>query len=128
MVVPENQRGVYERAIKSLWKDNATIYVRESYTDEETALEKQREISVLDDEPCRIVYVSSPTTGDDRGAPAKAQTIKLLIDRNAELPLGSKISVLREDTDEPEEYRNAGMAGIYSVHKEITLEVWKGWA
>ena len=118
----------YERAVKSLWNDKATVYVRKNSTNTTAGRTEQREEILLEDEPCRIVYVSSPATGDTRGAPTKMQTIKLLIDRGAELPPGSKISVLREGAAAPEEYAHAGAAGVYTVHKEITLEIWKGWA
>jgi hypothetical protein len=124
MVVPKG----YEQVVKSLWNDRCTVVVRRSGTDTETGRERKWEESALEDEPCRIVYRATPVTGNQRGAPALAQTILLLIDRAAELPPGSKIIVLREDETAPKEYQHAGEPNVYTVHKEITLEQWGGWA
>jgi hypothetical protein len=126
MVVPKRYRNSYERAVKRFWKDKCTVYVRKNVTNDETKRTKQEEVLLFEDEPCRIVFKTPVTTNDMRGAPLAPQEIKLLIDK--EIPPGSKVSVLRAETNERAVYQLSGKANPYTVHREIALEVWKGWA
>ena len=116
----------HERAVKSLWTGRCTVYTRVKHTDPETRRTVQEEATRLEDEPCRISYLSSPPAGDSRGAPALAQSVKLIIGKEADVPPGSRIVVTQNDVTT--EYAHAGPAGVYSVHKEINLETWGGWA
>ena len=67
----------------------------------------------------------SAAVGSDTGA-AVTQGVKLFIAPEAEVKSGSKITVTQNGVTT--EYSASGEAAVYESHKEIMLELWKGWA
>ena len=52
--------------------------------------------------------------------------MKLFIAPDIEVKSGSKITVTQNGVTA--EYSASGEAAVYESHKEIMLELWKGWA
>lgn len=80
---------------------------------------------VLLDQPCRLSFSSSPVTADG-DVPAIAQTVKLFFAPEVTVKEGSKITVTQNDVTT--EYKQSGTTAVYSTHKEVLLELFKGWA
>ena len=116
-----------ERAIKSLWKGRADIYVRRNAVDEATGRNTQTEIAAAADLPCRVSFgtaAASPPLGDVRGAPPLVQAITLFIDYDVRP--GSKVVVAQNGVTTA--YGASGVPKVYTYHREIALEIWNGWA
>jgi hypothetical protein len=126
MVIPEKNRAAYEEAIKSQWNGKCTVYAQQKSVNLATGATELEPVAVLVDALCHLCFVSQPATSDNRGAPALTQSIRLHIDAAAEVPPGAKIVVTQNNVTEA--YSHSGLPAIYTVHKEITLVKWGGWA
>ena len=116
----------YAQAIKSLWRGVCTVTVVQNTTDESTGRTVAGEVDTCTDEPCRISFetVTIPETTDN--ASRTVQRIKLFIDPAVNIPPGSKITVTQNGVTGV--YEQSGVPAVYSSHKEIPLELFKGWA
>lgn len=112
--------------VKSLWRGKCSAYTVKNECNETTGRTVQTEKTLFEDEPCRISFdkVQSINTAD--GAAKITQSVTLFIDADLKIPAGSKIVV--EQNGVIGEYRQSGEAAVYTVHQEIPLELFGGWA
>ena len=119
--------AAYCAAIRLLWDGRCTVTVRRSAgTDEKTGRAFFRETDIYQDEPCRLSYESVSTVEPTSGAARTAQSVTLFTARTLEAPPGSKITVTQDGATGV--YEQSGKPAVYSTHKEIPLELFKGWA
>lgn len=83
------------------------------------------DVDVLINQPCRLSFSSSPSTSDGDIAEIK-QTVKLFFAPEIDVKEGSKITVTQNGVTTA--YKQSGTTAVYSTHKEILLELFKGWA
>ncbi|MCH5192165.1 MAG: hypothetical protein J1F23_08390 [Oscillospiraceae bacterium] len=117
----------YAQAVKSLWRGVCTVTVRINDTvNEKTGRPVAGEVDTCKDEPCRISFetVTTPEHTDNANRPV--QRITLIIDPAVEIPPGSKITVTQNGVTG--EYEQSGVPAVYTNHKEVPLELFKGWA
>ena len=116
----------YVQAIKSLWQGLCTVTVRQNTTSQSTGRTTVTEVNTYVDQPCRISFetVQTPETTDH--ASRTEQHIKLFIDPAVAIPPGSKITVTQNGVTGV--YEQSGVPAVYTGHKEIPLELFKGWA
>ena len=117
---------LYSAALKRLWNGKCTVTVRQNTTDTKTGRTVQTEKDLYTDVPCRLSYHSESIAGQTESAAAKTQSIKLYVDKSVDIPEGSKITVTQNGTSQV--YERSGVPVVYSVHKQISLELFKGWA
>ena len=116
----------YEKAIKSLWDGKCTVTVLQSKKDEKNGRTNQEETILFEELPCRISFSRLVVTNDVNGAPQKAQSVKLIISNEYEIPAGSKIIFTQKGKTTV--YKSSGEAAEYSHHQEIMLELFERWA
>lgn len=113
-------------ALKSMWSDRCSVYVKSKHFNEKTKRTEFTEQCVMSDVPCRLCYkmytskLFSSTKGND-DADTVDQKVVLFIGKDADIPSGSKIAVTRGDTVCM--YAQSGRPAIYSNHKEIALKL-----
>ena len=122
MVIPKG----YKEAIQSLWDGRATITVREGVLDERTGRTEPVERVTASELPCRVSFATVKSTEPDEEAARVAQTVTLYIDPSVVIPEGSKITVTQNQVTT--DYERSGKAAVYTVHQEVPLELWEGWA
>ena len=122
MVIPKG----YNKAIQSLWDGRATITVREGVLDERTGRTEPVERVTASELPCRISFATVKSTEPDEEAARVAQTVTLYIDPSVVIPEGSKITVTQNKVTR--DYERSGTPAVYTVHQEVPLELWEGWA
>ena len=83
------------------------------------------DVEVLVDQPCRLSFSGNPSTSDGNVAEI-SQTVKLFFAPEITIKEGSKVIVTQNGVTT--EYKQSGTPAIYSTHKEIFLELFKGWA
>ena len=83
------------------------------------------DVDVLVDQPCRLSFSSSPSTTDGDVAEVN-QTVKLFFAPEITIKEGSKITVTQNGFTA--EYKQSGVPAVYQTHKEILLELFRGWA
>lgn len=120
--------NAHRKALERLWKDRCSIFVKEKVTDPTTHLTDFEEKPLLQDQPCKLSFETLNSTDGDHVATV-AQSVKLFISPNVEIPAGCKIVVTRfNDLERTFTYSRSGEPGIFTNHQEIMLEPFKGYA
>ena len=115
------------KALERLWKDRCTVYHRVKVTDPKTKLTDFDEKPLLQDQPCKLSFETLNSTDGDHVATV-AQSVKLFISPDVEIPAGCKIVVTRfNDLERTFTYSRSGEPGIFTNHQEIMLEPFKGY-
>ncbi|MGL5642334.1 MAG: hypothetical protein ACRDDM_08695 [Paraclostridium sp.] len=114
-----------KKAISSLYNGLCTIYEYKEVTDPNTKRTTHKELLTLENQPCRLSF-KNITQSKDGDISKLTQVIKLFIDTDCEVAPGSKIVVTQNNVTT--EYKNSGQPAIYTSHKEIILELFKGWS
>lgn len=116
------------KALERLWKDRCTVYHHVKVTDPETKLTDFEEKPLLQDQPCKLSFETISSSNGDPVATV-AQSVKLFLSPDAEIPAGCKIVVTRfNDLERTFTYSRSGEPGIFTSHQEIMLEPWRGYA
>lgn len=120
--------NAHRKALERLWKDRCSIFVKEKVTDPTTHLTDFEEKPLLQDQPCKLSFETLNSTDGDHVATV-AQSVKLFISPDVEIPAGCKIIVTRfNDLERTFTYSRSGEPGIFTNHQEIMLEPFKGYA
>lgn len=121
-------RGIntFTSAVKSLWDGVCTVTVRKNETNEANGRTEAKEVDLCTNEPCRISFDTVQVTEPVSGANLTKQSVTLFIDPSVSVPPGSKITVTQKGVTGV--YEQSGVPAVYSAHKEIPLELFKGWA
>lgn len=106
-----------------LWVGRCTIYEFQDVTDPETWQTTQKEIPVLENEPCRLSYNREQATDIANGAAIVSQGITLFIRPDLVIKAGSVIEITQNGVTE--KYKGSGKPAVYSNHQEITLELYE---
>ena len=114
------------KAIESLYTGVCTVYEYQGVTDELTKLTKKQEVSVLEEQPCRLSYKQLNNAEQTTTGATITQTIKLFILPDINIKPGSKISVTQNG--ETAKYKNSGVPAVYRTHQEIILELFDRWS
>lgn len=116
----------YRNALKKLWDGLCDVYVRETVINPKNGRNETVEVLKLQNQPCRLSFSTISSTSENSGASLIQQTTKLFIDKNVEIPPGSKLAITQEGKTIA--YQMSGKSAIYSCHQEIMLELFKEWA
>ena len=128
-MLSENQvvksKSAARKAIESTYCGVCDIVEYESFKEKKSSVTRHRETVKAENAPCRLSFEKiAAAVGSDTGA-AVTQGVKLFIAPEAEVKSGSKIIVSQNGITNA--YSASGQAAVYESHKEIMLELWKGW-
>ncbi len=129
-MLSENQvvrsKGAARKAVESTYYGACDIIEYGSVKDKKSGITRQEEITVLQNQPCKLSFEKiAAAVQTDTGA-AVSQGVKLFIAPEIEVKCGSKIVVTQNGVTNA--YSASGQSAVYSSHQEIMLELWKGWA
>ncbi|ENY8714612.1 hypothetical protein QVB37_18065 [Clostridioides difficile] len=111
------------KAIEMLYRDKCTIVEYQPIKDSITKRTNNKEVVVLENQPCKLSYKNITST--EEGKVAKlTQTIKLFISPNIEVKAGSKL-IITNQNNITKEYIRSGESAIYPNHQELILELFK---
>lgn len=123
----EAARNAARKAQEALYyEDLCTIIEYRKVTDEETKLTCQREVVVIENQPCKLSFEKLGAVIQTATAAEISQGTKLFIAPEVVVKGGSKIIVTQKGAKT--EYAKSGKAAIYPTHQEIMLELFTGWA
>ncbi|MFL8713024.1 hypothetical protein Q3304_19805 [Clostridioides sp. GD02377] len=106
------------KAIEMMYRDKCTIVEYQPVKDPITKRTNNKEVVVLENQPCKLSYKNITST--EQGKVAKlTQTIKLFISPNINIKAGSKLII------NDKEYVRSGESAIYPNHQELILELLK---
>jgi hypothetical protein len=109
----------------TLWKDRFSVVEYQEVTkpNGSTGFE---EVAVLESQPCKLSFSTLNATDQTDANAVTRQTTKLFCDNELTIKAGSKITV--QHAGRTFEFSQSGEAGIFTVHQEIVLEPFRGWA
>lgn len=116
----------HRRNIEKLYEGKCTVKVWEPVTDPITKITKHMEVTIFEDQPCRLSYSSTLAANENEGPTNVEQFIKLFITPELEIPAGCKIIVTQNGRTT--EYARGGEPAAYPTHQEITLKLFEGYA
>ena len=120
-------------AIKSLWKGNCSVYIKEEFFDNITKRTEFTEKPLFENQPCRISFrlpfrlsfKATAVSSNDISVASVRQTISLYISNKVLIPPGSKIVVTQNGVTDT--YQRSSKPSVYTHHQEILLELFKDW-
>jgi hypothetical protein len=114
------------KAIESTYIGVCSVVVQEDITDSRTKLTRQQEVTVYENQPCKLSFESLKAVVQTDTVANLSQGAKLLIAPEIKINGGSKIIVTQNGVTT--EYACSGEPALYFSHQEIMLELFKGWA
>ena len=115
-----------ERAIKSLWVGRMKVIVKEPVPNTLTKKTSFQEKTIIENEPCRLSFLSTAITEDTTGAAEIGQSNKIFCDTSLDIPPGSKIII--EHNHRIKAYERSGEPAFYTYHQEIPVKPFVRWA
>lgn len=106
-----------------LWSGRCTIWEYENVTDPDNFQTSQREVVVVEDEPCRISFNTEAVTNPESGVAEMTQFTMLFIRPDLEIAAGSIIEVTQNGRTT--KYRRSGKPAVYTNHQEIRLTLYE---
>lgn len=111
-----------DNPLSALWTGRCTIYEYQDITDPYTKQTTQKEVAVIEDEPCRLSYRHEQATNIQSGAAVVSQSIILFIRPDLEIKPGSVINIIQHG--KACKYKGSGQPAVYCNHQEIVLELY----
>lgn len=108
--------------LSALWTGKCTVYEFQDVTDPFTHQTVQKEIPIIEDEPCRLSYRQEQATNIQSGAAVVSQSIKLFIRPDLKINPGSVIEITQHGVTC--KYKGSGQPAVYCNHQEIILELY----
>lgn len=122
----ETARKSARQAQEATYEGVCTIFECQEVKDAKTKLSSEKEIAVVEDQPCKLSYEKPTAAVQTDTAAATAQGVKLFLAPEIVVKSNSKIVVTQNGVTE--EYSASGKPAIYSTHQEIILELFRRWS
>lgn len=106
-----------------LWNGRCTIWEYENVTDPDNFQTSQREVMVVENEPCRISYSTEAVTNPESGVAEMSQFTVLFIRPDLDISAGSVVEVTQHGRTT--KYRRSGKPAVYTHHQEIRLTLYE---
>ena len=124
-MLSKNQVVKARKAIESMYDGTCTVTEYQEYIKPNKST-GYHEVVVLEEQPCRLSFSSSPNTNQTESAAQLVQTIKVFLAPDVRVQAGSKLTITQNGVTT--EYKSSGEPALYQTHQEIMLELFKGWA
>lgn len=118
--------AAHRKAIESTYIDECDVYEYKPVKDEKTKITSNKEVKVLENQPCKLSYESITRTDNKDAATVKTVSVKLFIAPEVLINAGSKIVVTHEGLKS--EFSHSGESAHYETHQEIILGLFERWA
>ena len=127
MTALQRARQTVRKALESTYEGRSTVVEYQKVKDE-WGMTNFQEVTVLENQPCKLSFETLTSTNGDEVATAQ-QVVKLFLSPDVKVPAGCKIIVTRpNDVERTFTYSRSGEPGVFSNHQEIMLEPFRGWA
>ena len=104
-----------------MYNSTCTVIVQEEY-EKDNGATSFREVTLLEDEPCRVQFSSVKSAVQDDAMATVSQEIRVFIRPDVEIPSGSKMTINSVN------YTHSGVVAKYETHQEIVLTLWDRWS
>lgn len=117
----------HRKVIERLYEDQCTVKVWESFTDPITKITGHKEVTLIENQPCRLSFKNLSATIKTEGPAEVVQETKLFIAPELKIPAGSKI-VVTQKSGRATEFSYSGVPAVYPSHQEIILKLFEEYA
>lgn len=124
-VILQVQR-MHRAALEQTYTGLCNIVEYQEVTDEKTKLSNEKEVTVLESQPCKLSFERLAAVVQTETAAIASQGIKLFLAPEITVNSGAKIIVTQDGVTG--EYSASGSPAIRCTHQEIVLELFGGWA
>ncbi len=118
-------RKAARKAIEGTYSGRCTIKERRDTKDEKTKVSRKTEITIAENQPCRLSFEKITAAVQTDTAAAISQGAKLFLAPEITVNPGSKIIVTQAGVTG--EYQLSGVAAVYETHQEIMLGLFESW-
>lgn len=115
-----------KKAQESLYFGTMTVTEHHKSRDERTRLTTERDVVVLEGQPCKLSFETQKSVQQTESAAEAAQSIKLFVSPEITIKPGSKITVTQDGVTA--DYTYSSVPAVYPTHQEIILELFRRWA
>jgi len=113
------------KAIESTYIGSLVVIEHQKVKDEETKLTGYQDVTVIEDQPCKLSFESLKTATQSDSAATVTQTTKLFVSPDIVIKAGSKIRVTQAGITT--DYTCSGVPAVYLTHQEIILDLFEDW-
>ena len=114
------------KQIESTYTGVCTVIEHKKEINQETKLIEYKDVTVLEEQPCRLSFEKIPAASQNGSTVSIAQITKLFITPDITISSGSKITVTQNNVTT--DYTCSGVPAVYPTHQEIMLELFERWA
>lgn len=123
----EAARKAARKAIeKTYYTGLCSVVERRNVRDEQTKITHKSEVTVIENQPCKLSFEKLDATAQTETAASLTQGTKLFLPPNVEIKAGSKIIVEQDGVKNA--YSASGVPAVYPTHQEIILALFERWA
>ena len=109
------------KAQEATYDGRCTVMERQKVMDPKTKITTEKEVAVLEDEPCRLSYSSVSAVDQTESAAKTAQVTKLFLSPDVQIKPGAKIMVTQAGAVRT--FECSGVAAVSPTHQEIVLKL-----
>lgn len=126
MVTLEAAQKAARKAVECTYSGTVTVIEHQKVKDEVTKLTGYKDVSVLENQPCKLSFERLQAAVQSESAASVAQTTKLFLSPDIVIKAGSKLTVTQSGVTA--DYTSSGIPAVYPTHQEIILDLFEGWA
>lgn len=109
------------KAQESTYDGRCTVIEHQKVKDSKTKITTEKDVTLLEDEPCRLSYSNVSVVEQTESAAKTAQVIKLFLSPDVQIKPGAKITVTQAGVVRA--FECSSVASVYPTHQEIVLKL-----
>lgn len=113
------------KAIERTYNGLVTVTDHQKVKDEITKLTEYKDVTVLENQPCKLSFERITTAIQSESSASVTQTTKLFLSPDIVIKPGSKLTVTQVGVTN--DYICSGVPAVYPTHQEIMLELFERW-
>lgn len=113
------------KAIERTYNGLVTVTDHQKVKDEITKLTEYKDVTVLENQPCKLSFERITTAIQSESSASITQTTKLFLSPDIVIKPGSKLTVTQVGVTN--DYICSGVPAVYPTHQEIMLELFERW-
>ncbi len=114
-------QALVRKAQEETYDGKCTVTEKMKIKDPKTKITVEKDMTVLEDEPCRLSYSNVSAVDQTETAAKTAQVTKLFLSPDVQIRPGARITVTQAGITRA--YECSGVPAVYSTHQEIVLKL-----
>ncbi len=112
-------QALVRKAQEETYDGKCTVTEKKKIRDPKTKITAEKDVIVLEDEPCRLSYSNVSAVDQTETVAKTAQVTKLFLSPDVQIRPGARITVTQAGITRA--YECSGVPAVYPTHQEIVL-------